>query len=664
MLMADNAVDAPESIPLELVPLLSVYGRNRRVSLRVERLPERARLSRGRNNGDRSWSLLREDLDDLRYLLPPGMKAHTLAIRIINQDTEDGSTLAVLDFPVTPPRVSEPGQVTHQVAAPELRRLQDENTQLKTTLASRAQELAETRQAVEQSLAREMTARAELDGARAGFESELARRLAHERAEAASHESKARLDWQARQNERFDEARTKWQAEAEAALTKAKEAWKAEEAARLIRAETQWREQSAHALGEALSRAKQADAAIARAEADAARMSSDGVELRRLRGELAESSAALNARARELAETRHALEQARADTSRTKAELASARVAWQAELERRLASERAELAARSPGVESGESLAVESLLQSRVDEVRTQCQQEFVAAIARAKETWIAEESARQARAEEQWREKSGRALAESAAKLERAETALARAQAAALQDTADTVELRRVREELNAARVSLSDRENRLSQAKLEMQRARERWKVESEIALKKAQEAWKAEEAYRISVLRGDWQKDLRVQRERDTAEEDDNRQPAFNLLRDGLLAAGLAVVVVLFYPTIAPIAEQWLPPGVLPSYGTSASAQIPAPPPVHTGVATPVVSRSQAVVNVRAANLRTDPSGTADVVATLSRGTEVTLLEKRGSWQRIQFARGTETRDGWIFAASLGQPSAVTK
>ncbi len=107
--------------------------------------------------------------------------------------------------------------------------------------------------------------------------------------------------------------------------------------------------------------------------------------------------------------------------------------------------------------------------------------------------------------------------LEESAAKLEKAETALARAQAHALHESTDAAELRRVREELSEARTVLLDREARLSQSRLEMKRARERWKAEADVALKNAHEAWKAEEAYRISVARGDWQlRDFRTSRE----------------------------------------------------------------------------------------------------------------------------------------------------
>src|SRR5260370_33382014 len=64
-------------------------------------MPQLARLSAGRNNGDNSWSLTLDQLEDLTYQPPEGMyEAHSLAVRIIGLDG-GGSKLAVLDFPVS-----------------------------------------------------------------------------------------------------------------------------------------------------------------------------------------------------------------------------------------------------------------------------------------------------------------------------------------------------------------------------------------------------------------------------------------------------------------------------------------------------------------------------------------------------------------------------------
>src|ERR1051326_6167972 len=75
-----------EPIPLNLASLVAPYRRNRGLSIRVERLAHGARLSQGRNNGDRSWSLAPDELDGLEYLPPSTYEAHTLGVRIISLD--------------------------------------------------------------------------------------------------------------------------------------------------------------------------------------------------------------------------------------------------------------------------------------------------------------------------------------------------------------------------------------------------------------------------------------------------------------------------------------------------------------------------------------------------------------------------------------------------
>ncbi len=649
---AAELAHAPEGIRLELAPLLSVYGRNRRLSLRVERVPDRARLSHGHNNGDRSWSLMREDLDDLRYLPPEGMKvAHTLAIRIINLDTDDGATLAVLDFPVAPVVQS----VAKRAEAPdigddlELRRLREECRSAKTALDLREQELAEVRQALERLRAETFNRDDALASARAAWQSEVDDRLAQAYSEATSKLEASRAAWLLELDMRVEESRARWQREAEVALTRAKEAWKAEEAARLAQAESQWREQSAYALAEVTARAKRSESALARVEAEATRMSGDGVALRRLREELAEANASLDARVRELAGARQALEQARADGLKSKAELVAARAAWQAEMECRLAEVRAEIAA------SGNAPETEALAHDLVAQAREQWRSEAEMALSRAKEDWKSDEALRFARAEAQWRKQSAQAIADSAPRAERADAALARVQAHALDESSDAAELRRVREELTETRAVLLDRETRLSQARQEMKRARERWKAETDVALKKAQEAWKAEEAYRISVARGDWQRDLRVARDEVAKENDQQPRSERRLFVDGLLAAALAVAVVILYPSVAPtLAAYW--PGMFgqttvnaivaaPFHAPQSARPIPPPaPPVHVDV------------TVRGANVRAAPSATADIVTTLPRGTNVTRLEQRGNWVRVQVANGGKAQQGWVYGQYL--------
>ncbi len=87
--MAAETAGLGAAIPLDLISPLTPYRDQEGLSIRVERLPFKARLSKGRNNGDNSWSLTLNDLDDLQYLPPEGMDdPHNLTIRVIRVDSE------------------------------------------------------------------------------------------------------------------------------------------------------------------------------------------------------------------------------------------------------------------------------------------------------------------------------------------------------------------------------------------------------------------------------------------------------------------------------------------------------------------------------------------------------------------------------------------------
>ncbi|MDE2134619.1 MAG: SH3 domain-containing protein [Alphaproteobacteria bacterium] len=289
----DEAATAPRTIALALAPLLSPHKGRERLSLRIERLHHLARLSRGRNNGDGSWSLWPDEVDDLAYLLPESVdEAHTLAIRIINRD---GGTVAMLDYPIAPGDTLPvcapvtPGSAANPVDDSEVRNLRDE-----------------------------------LAAARSAWDAELGERLAAAAAQAAANLESNRSAWQAEQDacsaalekraqERTVQARERWRQASEAALSKAGNDWRAGEAARLAEAEARWREQFAKVLAEATARSERAETMLAeaRAQAEADRDRSENGELRRLRAELERVKASLAIREIELARARPAAEQAR-----------------------------------------------------------------------------------------------------------------------------------------------------------------------------------------------------------------------------------------------------------------------------------------------------------------------------------------------------------------
>ena len=535
-----EAVAALRAVPLDIAPLLLPYKGRGRLSVRVERLPIQARLSRGRNNGDHSWSLMPDELEELAYLSPEGVDAAPmLAVRIISLDGDGASTLALLDFQVSssdarsdppPGRAPRGASVVDLGDSVELRRLRDDLTRTKASLVARESELAEMRQEAElESGLSPQAIEAELAVARSAWKAELDARLTATAAAAAAKLEASRSTWQEEQNARFAaseeraqkralEERERWQRETDTALSKAEKAWKAAEAARLAAAEAQWREQSAGALAKVGSKAK-----AAREPAG------DAIELRRLRDQFATMQSALADRETELAEARSATKQMQqrlrqdADAALSKAEktwkaaeaarLTAAEAQWQEKSARALAEARAEAKVvrnRGDAIElrhlRDELTAMHKALadrqtelvqaQSAIKQTQEQSRQEAGVTLSKAEKAWKAAEAARLAAAEAQWQENSARGLAE------------ARAEAKAVRDRGDAFELRHLRDELTAMQKTLVDRETELVQARSATKQTQERLRQEADAALSKAEKAWKAAEAARLAAAEAQWQ------------------------------------------------------------------------------------------------------------------------------------------------------------
>jgi len=425
----------------------------------------------------------------------------------------------------------------------------------------------------------------------------------------------------------IDQAYKRWQQETEAALSKAQKAWKDDEAARLTKAEVAWRRQSAHALADATGRYERAEAALARARA--VRDAADTVDLSQLRTELAELRSTLNTREQELAEARRKAAHAEASKQSAEAELSAART--------------------SSKVES------DTQAQQQTDEARARWQQESEAALSRAEKIWKADEALRLANAETFWREQSAGALAEATVRYERAEAALrGEPHDQVGREPDDNAELLRLRRDLDLVQAAVSDREARLALARSEAKLSRERWKAQAQAALRKTEEAWEADEAYRFKLARAQWEKEAQNARAEAAAiKEQSQRQP--NLVRDGAIAASLAVAAVFFlYPTIEPmIVERWST--MVPSATESAPRVNKARPQLLEALPRDIVS-------VHVAKVRAADTVAAAIVASLVRGTEVIPIEQRGSWERIRTigANGSLIQEGWVSRASLKDAS----
>ena len=436
---ADDEDDTgePRVFPIDLIPLLAPHKKHGKLTLRVERLPQQTRLSAGTRNSDGSWSLTRDELEDLEYIVPEGVDATTsLSVRVVSLTA--GSTLAVLDYPIVAdgaPAVDG----RHDVAGEEtqVERLLDELAKVKASLAERDRTLAVT-----------PSVEASLVAAETRWAAEMDARLAAETAKAALQLEQTRRAWDAEQSERLAklearaqemvaDARERALSDAREAALAAERAWKAEEAARLATAEASWREQLAKTSAEADARV--ASAAAADRHSDA--------ELRAVREQVTALQATLGARDAAIAAASDAAVRAKRDAEDA---LARAQSEWKAAEAARLAAAEAQWRASSTAALAGASgdreaglLAEVTTLRAAVaerDAALTRAEEAAAAlrselaglkaavaerdaalkrakrdadeALAKAQSEWKTAEAARLAAAEAQWRASSTAALA------------------------------------------------------------------------------------------------------------------------------------------------------------------------------------------------------------------------------------------------------------
>jgi hypothetical protein len=440
-------------IPLALAPLLSPYRRHGQLSVRVERLPNGARFSKGQNNGDRTWSLRPDELDDVLYQPPEGLEeTHTLAVRILSLDGDQGSTLAVLDLPVSPadaraivpPPMTAPGAPAGNAPVHndgELRRLRDQLTELTARLAVREAELAEARQKFElaQGAGSKQAIEGQLAAARVLWEAELKDRLAAAAAEATTTLATSRDSWQAEQGGRFAElekradeqiqlAQHRWQQDAKAAMSHAEASWKSGEAARLAAAEARLREEWTRALAEAEARVQRAETALAQLRPEE--------QIQRARDAWQQEARTALARAEESWKAneaaRHAASEAR----------------WREEYRR--------------------SLAETEIRAERAEAALAQARQEN-AALPLPEKSAKTDEAVRLATTETRRREEAERALAETRLRAERTEAALAQAQT---RSSGDAIEIHVLHDELRDVKAALALRETQLADARSAVER------------------------------------------------------------------------------------------------------------------------------------------------------------------------------------------------
>ena len=306
-------VDAPaqgvpvKAVTLRLSPLVAPYRSKGLYALRIERVPQLARLSRGRNNGNGSWSLTPEEADGVEYIGPDSaLERPSLALRLLDND---GGTLALLELPLDAAEAESLSRET-TVDNEYLRKLTDELASARAALAEREKEISDLRR------------HPRADG-------DVERRLAAADAAAQMAADQAKKLWQDEERSRFAAAEARWREQSDRALADAQ----AKAAAALVDAERGWKDRLAAAEAKARDHAAVADAGKAR-----------DADLQRLRDQVAGLEATLKRRDDEFALLRR---DATSAQQRGKDDLAAAERRWKDDEARRLAAAEKDWQAKS-----------------------------------------------------------------------------------------------------------------------------------------------------------------------------------------------------------------------------------------------------------------------------------------------------------------------------
>lgn len=249
---AADIIRAPvtqKTIPLDLASLIVPFKGQGRLTLRVERMPQRAKLSAGRNNGDGTWSLASDELEDLAYLVPSNLSGgHELTVRIVGFDNSTAQTLKVVPLAIPAwdndaDDAAPAENVVRSSAQAHDPILHNELSKMQSMFAVRDSDIAELRAALSQANAQKES---ELAAARTAWEAELNQRVAEVAVQARADADKKQQGQtlQAAALEKIAQELNRSQSQAEERLEAERRTWQAqtehriaEEASRL-RAET------------------------------------------------------------------------------------------------------------------------------------------------------------------------------------------------------------------------------------------------------------------------------------------------------------------------------------------------------------------------------------------------------------------------------------------
>lgn len=613
-----------QPIALQLLPLIEPYKRHPRLTLRVERLPAKARFSAGSRAGDRSWSLSREDLDNLNYLVPAGVDLnHSVSVRII--ELERGDTLAVHEVKIDELLAAEGPAACHANNNNELARLKSAlataEAKLEIALSEMERQKCATKTAIER----------ELDAAMAAWKFEEDTKFAM-----------AEADWQARTIKAIEDTKTQFHALIEQSqldtamvLESEKQQWKLEEATRIEGLKAQWREQSENVLFQARTEAQHIPV---RAEVD--------IEAERATWQREEHTRFAAAEVKWKAETAKAISDTKAQFETIKsqwqresaiaietakrdlkagetARIDALKALWEQELKNAESAREVALAA----VTNGDTISeLETLKQSLSDfKAQVSVRDSQLVEMRKSLELALTTKSSNApqidepnhmaaiaqavADAEACWQAQSALELNSALLRAQAAEDALSMVK----QRSADD---RRLETELNTLRVALAARETETQQA---LMRA----------PIERATEPGAQPALPSNGASKGASQ-----------------RSPIFS--RAVLVAAAISASVAIAIPEL--ISYFRSDTGVQTASVLPTSTAAPSAP-VQIFLPTAVVKKNS--------RLRAAPGKTEIVLVRLERGVEVRVLESREAWMRVQMNYKTRTIEGWTEKAALTLP-----
>lgn len=669
-------------IPLNLKSIIAPYRDRGRFTIRLEHLPQLARLSAGTNNGDRTWSLALDELEDLAYFPPAGVGAHTLGVRLIVKDDDGAHTLALIDLDVDADSnaAADKRDGAAVIALAQDKALAAELAQLRAALVERDALLAERDAELAHSNARladrekELLEQQQLNGWMTALAEE------NREAELQSELALAKRAWSEDEALRRDALKQELEAQFQEAL-----AGQDRRSGAVLDALSHQHEEAMNELRRALADAKSASAMQMAEKAawqtEVAKLQQEFEDrLRATRAEVETETARLQQAFEEKLGAARAIAQAEAGAkadAKTDERLQAAEAGWQKRL--------AELAARCEVAEArllsqpapsqtdhaaeiaqlrAQLECVEQDSQWALKEAKAAAQREVVATLKAAEAEWQnqvalaqtdasvladlraqlerarqeGEEAVAMARAEveqdmsarltaveAEWRQRSGEAVAELTQRCSEVEAALAEANK---QNAADSdAYIRELNAELRTLRKSLVGREADLARVKAVLE--------EERIGMSRG------------AAAAGAWKPVMGHHPLRERKEEKTDS----HLLRDVAIVVVVVMAAVLAWPYVKP----WF----VEDTGPAPVAAVTRPKPVPVGAILSIATVERGV------NLRGGPSVKDKVLGSASKGADVTILEERGNWVRgVVSGAGQPGIEGWLYKSALGESRQVAR